>query len=156
MGAFGNPIGRRGFNFTELVIRRAGGREGGSSALSVDITLGLWALLFCPSPADEMCLLWPRRYLWSQPAPADLLLLLPTPRCCDGLSEVSSGLAGLGQPACAALCTEELLCFSPDVGQPGTEIFNMPAITGAGNSRAVSVPYLTPCRAHRWDEQEAR
>lgn len=32
-----------------------------------------------------------------------------------------------------ALHTEELLCLSPDVGQPGTEIFNMPAITGAGN-----------------------
>lgn len=58
--------------------------------------------------------------------------------CCDRDTSVSLRLARqvppYRQPAHTALRTEELLCFSPDVGQPGTEIFNMPAITGAGNS----------------------
>lgn len=44
---------------------------------------------------------------------------------------------GLHGTRAALLCTQALLCFSPDVGQPGTEIFNMPAITGAGNSHCL-------------------
>lgn len=81
---------------------------------------------------------------WSQPAPSDPTPAVPGeggcchPGCCDGDTRISSRLAQQvpphHQPARAARCTEELLCFCPDVGQPGTEIFNMPAITGAGNS----------------------
>lgn len=33
-------------------------------------------------------------------------------------------------------------CLPPDIGQPGTEIFNMPAITGAGNHPSWGPPAL--------------
>lgn len=154
MRAFGNPVGRRGFSFTELVIRSAGGREGAQHwAWASPRVSGL--CLSAPSRLARRACCGPGGIYGPSQHPQTCSCCC-RPRCCGGHSEVSSVLAGPGRPACAALRTEELLCFSPDVGQPGTEIFNMPAITGAGNSRAVSVPYLTPCRAHRCEEQEAR
>lgn len=118
-----------------------GRREGGTEASTEhkDIALAFRALLFCPFPPGEgpHCgsPQGPGSYSWSHPVPGGAGLLSGLLRQRDG-SLVTAAMAGppCHYPAWAALCTEELLCFSADVGQPGTEIFNMPAITGAGNS----------------------
>lgn len=130
----------------ELVIPRAGGRKGGRPALSTKTLPWLSGLCFfalshlvkvptvdlpkalgvIPGPSQH-----PQTHpcAWGSWAAVGSAMTERWESCHD-----CHGRSSLPLTCLCSLHTQELLCFSPDVGQPGTEIFNMPAITGAGNS----------------------